>query len=94
MILVSCKAGVPNNSMVEKANGTWSTIFEKYNGSIILCKWDVDTKKTIELLNIVYDFVLDEQVSLDRALVLAQHKLRKKYPNNPEFWSGVEFWMN
>lgn len=94
MILVSCRTGTPNNVMVEKSNGTWSTIFEKYKGNIILCKWDIDTRKTIELLDMVYKLVLDETLSLDKALVLAQRNMRKKYPKAPQYWSGVEFWAN
>lgn len=94
MIFISCRTGTPNNAMVEKSSGTWSTIFEKYKGNIILCKWDIDTRKTIELLDMVYKLVLDETLSLDRALVLAQRNIRQRYPKDPQYWSGIEFWTN
>jgi len=94
MLVISCRTGTPNNELIEKSNGTWSTIFEKYKGNIILCKWDIDTKKTIELLDMVYKLVLDEMLSLDRALVIAQQRIKQKYPYTPRLWSGIEFWTN
>lgn len=93
LILISCSTGIPNNSQVEMSEGTWSNIMERYFGSIITCKWDVDTKKTIELLKNVIRFSIEENKSLADALVLAQ---RTAISSNIacRFWMPFDFYIN
>ncbi|MFA9464397.1 MAG: CHAT domain-containing protein [Velocimicrobium sp.] len=93
LILISCRAGSPNYKAIEESYGTWAAIFEKFSGNIILCRWDVSTGKTIELMQEFYTQALEYEISMDKALIIAQKIIKEKY-FNPQFWSGIEFWIN
>jgi len=93
LILISCRAGSPNYKAVEESSGTWAAIFEKFSGNIILCRWDVSTDITIELMQEFYAKAVERGTTMDKALLIAQKKIKEKYPN-PQFWAGVEFWIN
>lgn len=93
LILISCRAGSPNYKAIEESYGTWAAIFEKFSGKIILCRWDVSTDKTIELLQEFYKKALEYEIPIDKALIIAQKIIKDKY-SNPQFWAGIEFWIN
>ncbi|MBE5990762.1 MAG: CHAT domain-containing protein [Paenibacillaceae bacterium] len=93
LVLISCRAGSPNYKAVEESYGTWAAIFEKFSGNIILCRWDVSTDMTIELMQEFYTKAIEYGIAMDKALLIAQKKMKEKY-FNPQFWSGIEFWIN
>ena len=93
LILISCNTGSPNYKFVEEASGTWSTLFEKFNGNIISCRWDVSAEETIKLLQELYKQSMENNISIDKALLIAQKKLRET-KKHPEYWAGIEFWIN
>jgi len=92
-VLISCSAGSPDNKMIEESYGTWATLFEKFNGNIITCRWDVSTEKTLELMKEVYYQAMENRETIDKSLLIAQKKMKMKY-KDPQFWAGVEFWIN
>lgn len=93
IFLISCRGGSPNYEKIDETNGTWSAIFEKYSGNIILCKWDVITQATIELLNDILLECVSNGYNVSEALVIAQKRLKAKY-SSPQLWAGIEFWIN
>lgn len=93
LILISCRAGSPDNKMIEEAYGTWGTMLTKFSGNIISCRWDVSTDRTIELINELFHQTIENRVPVDKALVIAQKYVKSKY-RDPQFWAGVEFWIN
>lgn len=93
LVLISCRTGSPNYTMSEESYGTWANLFERFNGNIISCRWDVSTEKTIELMDEVYYQTINNNITIDKALLNAQKKMKTKYPD-PQFWAGVEFWIN
>ncbi|VDN47316.1 conserved protein of unknown function [Petrocella atlantisensis] len=93
LFLVSCRGGTPYYENVEISSGTWSAIFERFNGSIIICKWDVPTDSTIELIDILINQIENKDISISEALLISQREMKKKYPNQA-FWGGVEIWEN
>lgn len=54
-ILISCVGGTPNGSNPEISSGTWTSIFERFNGNIMTCRWSVPTKDTVNMMDKIYD---------------------------------------
>lgn len=92
-ILISCRGGSPSSNSPENSSGSWSDIFGRFNGNIISCKWDVPTDSTIYILNEMLNFIKQDNMSFDEALISAQKKARMKY-KHPVYWAGIEFWRN
>jgi hypothetical protein len=80
-ILISCVGGSPNSLNPELSTGTWTNMFEKFNGNIIACKWSVPTQGTIELMNRFYDIIITKDLSIGEALIMAQRELKKQGAN-------------
>lgn len=93
LFLISCVGGTPNNSNPEISSGTWTSIFERFSGNIVSCKWSVPTKETMELLEIIFDFMLNENMSIGKSL-LASQKVMKDKGREQLKWAGVEYWIN
>lgn len=91
--LISCRSGSPNYDKIDETNGIWNAVFERYSGNIIMCKWDVMTKTTMDLLNDIFMECINNDSCLAEALIVAQRKLMKKI-SNPQLWAGLEFWIN
>lgn len=94
IILISCSSGTPNNISTEESDGTWTSLLERFNGNFITCKWDVDTGKTLEILDYIIELSLNQNHSLDEALIISQKKMINKYQDAPQFWAGFELWVN
>ncbi len=92
IIIISCRGGVPINNNIESSTGCWAELFERFNGNIILCKWDVDTESSILILEKMLNYIEDNQ-ELEQALISAIMELKVEY-KNPAYWSGIELWMN
>ncbi|HBG6419227.1 TPA: hypothetical protein P1J53_000882 [Clostridioides difficile] len=92
IVLISCRGGVPLNRKVETSTGSWAELFEIFKGNIIMCKWDVNTKSSIYIVERALKYI-SENVKLDEALLLAIKEAKEKY-KDVIYWSGVEFWMN
>ena len=93
LILISCLGGSPNSGNPETSHGTWSDVFEKVQGNILTCIWSVPTTETVELMNYVYENLLNKGMSFSVALLQAQKECKKK--NKNQFcWAGVEYWLN
>lgn len=93
LIIISCSSGSPSNRFAENSAGLWTDVIANYSGNIILSKWDIDTEKTIEILDLVFEIANKNNISLDEALLLAQREL-KSNNDNPYFWAGLEFCCN
>ena len=93
LILISCSAGSPDTIQIEESNGTLSTILERFNGNLILCKWDVITNQTLTLLENLFIELQDEKINIDKALIIAQRCIKDQYKEY-QYWAGIEFWVN
>lgn len=91
-ILISCKGGSPYYKNPESSSSMYTHILEKFEGNIILCKWDVPTKQTIELLDNIIDIINNENYNIDEAVFIAQKNVSKI--NNYNEWAGLEIWIN
>lgn len=92
-ILISCDGGTPNSSNPEISSGTWTSIFERFNGNVIVCRWRVPTKDTVSMMDKMYDNLLNEKMSFGEALLKAQRDMKNSGKNQLS-WAGVECWVN
>lgn len=92
-ILISCVGGTPNSSNPEISSGTWKSIFERFNGNIMTCRWSVPTIDTISLMDKIYDNLLNKKMSFGEALLKAQRDMKNNGKNQLS-WAGVECWIN
>lgn len=92
-ILISCIGGTPNSVNPEVSTGTWAHMFEKMMGNILACKWSVPTKETVELVDKLFDLILQDNEDLGSALIIAQRAMREK-GNGILYWAGIEYWIN
>lgn len=93
LVIISCVGGTPNNINPEVSSGTWSSVFERFNGIIISCKWSVPTEDTIELISQMYNHTLDEGMNISEALLTAQRYMKNRGKGELS-WAGVECWIN
>ena len=93
LFLISCVGGTPNNSNPEISSGTWTSIFERFSGNIVSCKWSVPTKDTMELLEIMFELMINKNMSIGKSLLAAQ-KIMKDNGKEQTKWAGVEYWIN
>ncbi len=91
IIVIACSGGTPIDNKIERNNGVWASLFEKNVNNILLCKWDVSTEYTNNILSILLDSMNESNISLSEALKNAQLKYIDK---NPILWAGLEVWKN
>lgn len=92
-ILISCVGGTPNSSNPEISSGTWTSIFERFNGNVITCRWSVPTIDTVSLMDKIYDNLLNKKLNFGEALLKAQRDMKNSGKNQLS-WAGVECWIN
>ena len=92
-ILISCVGGTPNSSNPEISSGTWTSIFERFNGNVITCRWSVPTIDTVSLMDKIYDNLLNKKLNFGEALLKAQRDMKNSGKNQLS-WAGVEYWIN
>lgn len=90
-IIIACSGGTPTNDKIERNNGVWDSMFRKNVRFILYCKWDVSTKHTNLLLDIILKEMQVEDRLLSEALNMAQRKMTDL---NPVLWAGLEVWKN
>lgn len=93
LILISCVAGTPNSINPEISSGTWTSIFERFNGNIIACRWSVPTVETIEMMDKILDNLLNKKLGFHKSLLMAQREM-KASGKTQLCWAGVESWIN
>lgn len=93
LVLISCVGGTPNNINPEVSSGTWASVFERFNGNIVSCKWSVQTDDTIEIINQMYDYILNDNMNISEALLLSQCYMKNKGKGDLS-WAGIEYWIN
>lgn len=93
LILISCVTGIPNSINPELSSGTWKSMFERFNGNIISCKWSVPTEDTMELLEYLFEFLQEDKIPISQALVLSQRKMKEQGKGQLS-WAGIECWIN
>lgn len=93
LIIISCLSGATNEETPETSKGVWKSVLEAFSGNIVLCRWSVPTKETIELIEKVFYFLRCESITLGCALVRAQRELSRE-GLCANLWAGVEFWIN
>lgn len=94
LIIISCSTGTITGDSVEKSKGTLINMLEKFSGSFIICKWDVDTKITLEFVKSIITHSLNGGLCIEKAFLLAQKELREKMRDKPYYWAGLELWDN
>jgi Pb-reticulocyte binding protein len=92
-ILISCVGGTPNSNNPEISSGTWTSIFERFNGNIMTCRWSVPTRDTISMMDKIYDNLLNKKMRFGEALVKAQRDMKNSGKNQLS-WAGIECWIN
>ena len=92
LIIISCRGGTPDYDGFENFYGLWSSVLERFRGTILLCKWDVSTKETIEIINNIIYKCITENSSIDEALLSTQKEMSKN--KSVQYWGGIEFWIN
>ncbi len=92
-ILISCIGGTPNSENPEVSTGTWAHMFEKMMGNILSCKWSVPTKETVELVDKLFDLIMQDNKDLGSALIIAQRAM-KENGKGILYWAGIEYWIN
>lgn len=90
-IIIACSGGTPTNDKIERNNGVWDSMLKKNVKYILYCKWDVSTKHTNELLDVILQEMQSDKILLSEALNMAQRKLKDL---NPILWAGLEVWRN
>lgn len=93
LILISCVGGTPNSSNPEISSGTWTSIFERFNGNVITCRWSVPTIDTVSMMDKMYDNLLTKKMGFGEALLKAQRDMKNSGKNQLS-WAGVECWIN
>ncbi len=93
LVLISCSSGIPHGVSLETSNGVLNSILEHHTGLFIVCRWDVSTQETLELMNSFLEYALKGEL-LSAALILAQREMHEKYGDNIALWSGLEMWLN
>lgn len=92
LILISCRGGKSFINQIESSSGIWNNILEQPIHNIILCRWDVPVKSTLEILDIIIKYITEENCNLSEALIKAQVEVFGKY--DFQEWAGLEFWNN
>lgn len=90
-IIIACSGGTPTNDKIERNNGVWDSMLKKNVNYILYCKWDVSTRHTNELLDVILQEMQPDSKLLSEALNIAQRKMKDL---NPILWSGLEVWKN
>ena len=86
VILSACKTGLGNIS----EDGVYGLQrgFKKAGAkSILMSLWDVNDKAAYEYMTFFYEFYAQKK-NIKYAYDMAQKNMRKKYPNNPEYWAA------
>lgn len=94
LIIISCSTGTITGNSVEKSTGALINVLERYSGSFIICKWDVNTRTTLDFVNSIITNSMENNLCIDKAFLLAQKKLRGKMIDKPFYWAGLELWIN
>ena len=92
-ILISCVGGTPNSNNPEISSGTWTSIFERFNGNVMTCRWSVPTADTVSMMDKIYDNLLNKKMNFGEALIKAQREMKNSGKNELS-WAGVECWIN
>ncbi len=92
LILISCRGGKSFINQIESNSCIWSNILEQPIHNIILCRWDVPVKSTLEILDSIIKYITEEKYDLSEALIKAQVEASYKYDFHE--WAGLEFWNN
>lgn len=92
VLFLSCSGGVPLEDRREDLTGYWADTFSTFEGSLILCRWNVLTKSSIELVN-EYKKILVHNGDAAKSLNMAL-KVMKSNEEIIGKWSGLECWYN
>ncbi|MGC5328749.1 CHAT domain-containing protein [Brevibacillus sp. SYSU BS000544] len=92
LITISCGSGIPFIGQVETSEGIWANVVST-NGNAVLCKWDVDIRPCLEILNSLLNEMQKDNNSIPEILCEAQRKLLNSDQwCHPSFWAGLEYW--
>lgn len=94
LIIISCSTGTITGNSVEKSTGALINVLERYTGSFIICKWDVNTRITLEFINSIISNSIKQDLCFEKAFFLAQKEIREKLIDMPFYWAGLELWIN
>ena len=92
LILFTCRSGNAVGSHLESSTGVLSLVLGKKIGSIVLCKWDVDVRPCLELLN---RFFLEQDKGTPLYLMLSSGQrelINSSDYSHPVYWAGFELW--
>ena len=57
------------------------------------CRWSVPTEDTINMMEKIYDNLLNKKMDFGKALLEAQKEMKDRGKNQLS-WAGVEYWIN
>lgn len=93
IVTFSCRSGLPFINQVETSQGIWANILSK-NSNAVLCKWDVDIRPCLELLNLLLcEAEQHGNFNIPEILIECQRTLISSQKwSHPSFWAGLEYW--
>lgn len=92
LILFTCRSGNTVGNHLESSTGVLSLVLGKKIGSVVLCKWDVDVRPCLELLN---RFLLEQNKGIPLYLMLSygqRELINSSDYSHPVYWAGFELW--
>lgn len=93
VILITCSSGTPFEGQIETNEGIWGSILQKDVSNIIMCKWDVPVKESMELIGMIFEAIKSKDIDIKQALNTAQKEFACR-KNHPAVWAGLEYWKN
>ncbi|OIJ14888.1 hypothetical protein BKP35_05490 [Anaerobacillus arseniciselenatis] len=89
MFLITCRSGQPYTDNMQSSNSVWTNMLSQKNNSI-LCRWDVDIRPSIIILE---HLVSNDDKPICHLLCEAQKKLiQSEEWKMPSAWAGFEYW--
>lgn len=94
LVLLSCSGGAPYEGQIESSTGVWNQVLSENFFGVVLCRWNVDVKASLELLErILSSRHRDPEIPMVTAMRSAQRTLsRTSGLMHPYYWAGLEYW--
>lgn len=91
IFFLSCSGGSVSIGEIETSSSLINSILSKKINSVVLCRWDVFLKPSLEII----EKILELDNNIEEALNLAiKSYLKQNKELHPAFWAGMEVWKN
>ncbi|PGX34581.1 hypothetical protein COE67_19840 [Priestia megaterium] len=89
MFFATCRSGQPYAENLQSSNSVWTNIVSQKSNTI-LCRWDVDIRPSLILLEHIMS---DKEKAIPHLICEGQkHLMKSKDWNAPSAWAGYEYW--